>query len=76
MLGQDQDSYKEGLESLQAFQGNMTNVNMWDRVLTVQELAALSQSCTGGGEGNILKWSDLKDKGEGQTTLFCSDACV
>jgi len=76
MLGQDQDSYKGGLDVAQAFQGNMTNVNMWDRVLTAQEITALSQSCTGGGEGNILKWSDLKDKGEGQTTLFCSDACV
>ncbi|KAK3731545.1 hypothetical protein QZH41_011148 [Actinostola sp. cb2023] len=75
VLGQDQDSYKGGFESFQSLQGNLTSVNLWNKVLTAQEVSVLAKSCTA-GEGNIVKWSDLKDKGEGDVKLICTSACV
>ena len=75
ILGQEQDSYKGGFESSQSLQGNLTSVNLWDKVLTAQEVSVLAKSCTA-GEGNIVKWSDLKDKGEGDVKLICTSACV
>ena len=74
VLGQEQDSYKGGFESSQSLQGNLTSVNMWDRVLTAQEISELAKSCTA-GEGNIVKWADLKDKGEGEVKLINTSAC-
>ena len=74
VLGQEQDSYKGGFNADQSLQGNLTSVNMWDRVLTAQEISELAKSCTA-GEGNIVKWSDLKDKGEGEVKLIRSSAC-
>ncbi|KAK3731544.1 hypothetical protein QZH41_011147 [Actinostola sp. cb2023] len=75
ILGQEQDSYKGGFDLSQSLQGNLTSVNLWDKVLTAQEVSVLAKSCTA-GEGNIVKWSDLKDKGEGYVKLICSSACV
>jgi len=63
VLGQDQDSY------------NLTSVSLWDKALTAQEVSILAKSCTA-GEGNIVKWSDLKDKGEGDVKLICTSTCV
>ena len=74
VLGQEQDSYKGDFESSQSLQGNLTSVNMWDRVLTAQEISELAKSCTA-GEGNIVKWSDLKDKGEGEVKLINTSDC-
>ena len=74
VLGQEQDSYKGDFDADQSLQGNLTSVNMWDRVLTAQEISDLTKSCMA-GEGNVVKWSDLKDKGEGEVKLNRSFAC-
>ncbi|KAK3699012.1 hypothetical protein QZH41_019034 [Actinostola sp. cb2023] len=77
MLGQEQDSYKGGFELHQSFQGNLSSANMWDKVLTPQEVLALAKSCPT-REGNIIKWSTLKDKNNarGSVTPICSSFCV
>ena len=75
VLGQDQDSYKGGFKSRQSLQGNLTSVNMWNKVLTAQEISVLAKSCRIEGVGNIVKWSDLKDKGEGAVKLIRSSTC-
>ena len=58
VLGQEQDSYKGGFQSTQSLKGNLTSVNMWDKVLTAQEISDLAKSFRS-GEGNIIKWADL-----------------
>ena len=74
VLGQEQDRYKGGFQTYQSLQGNLTSVNMWDRVLTAQEISELAKSCMA-EEGNIVKWSDLKDKGEGEVKLINTSTC-
>lgn len=39
----------------------ITQVNLWDRVLTSQEIKAFAKTCNE-GIGNLLSWADLYDK--------------
>ena len=76
VLGQDQDEVKGGFQLEQSYQGNLTNVNLWDRVLTEEEVADLSRSCSV-GEGNVIKWSDFIARVEGDIQLQSShDGCA
>ena len=59
VLGQEQDSLAGGFQASQSFVGEMTGVNIWDRVLGGNEIASLSKSCLT-GEGSVFKWSDFK----------------
>ena len=59
VLGQEQDSEGGGFSESQSFVGEMTVVNIWNRVIGHNEIASLSRSCRS-GEGNVYKWSDFK----------------
>ena len=59
VLGQEQDSEGGGFDKSQSFVGEMTGVNIWNRVIDHHEIASLSKSCRS-GEGNVYKWSDFK----------------
>lgn len=59
VLGQDQDSVAGGFSASQSFVGEMTGVNVWNRVMDHHEITSLSKSCRS-GEGNVYKWSDFK----------------
>jgi CUB/sushi domain-containing protein len=70
ILGQEQDSYMGGFDVSQTYQGNLTGVNIWDRVLVVNEISDLS-SISSTEEGHAVKWSDLKTKTFGNVQLIC-----
>ena len=59
VLGQEQDSVAGGFSASQSFVGEMTGVNIWNRVIGHREIASMSKSCLA-GEGNVYKWSDFK----------------
>ncbi|XP_031550851.1 sushi, von Willebrand factor type A, EGF and pentraxin domain-containing protein 1-like [Actinia tenebrosa] len=76
VLGQDQDSYKGGYDPNQAFKGNLTSLNMWNRVLTASEISDLARKCPT-QEGNILTWTKLMSQPRlGNVNLICSTFCV
>ncbi|XP_031554838.1 C-reactive protein-like [Actinia tenebrosa] len=77
LLGQEQDSYKGGFQASQSFQGNLSSVNMWDRVLNAQEVSALAKKCPNEfEEGNFIGWSTLKTKKSSGVKLWtCSNQC-
>jgi hypothetical protein len=75
ILGQEQDSYMGGFAVSQTYQGNLTSVNIWDRVLAANEISDLSTKCHT-GEGNAVKWSDLKTKTFGNVKLICNSFCT
>lgn len=59
VLGQEQDSVGGRFNADQSFVGEMTGVNIWERVMHHQWIVSLSKSCLT-GEGNVYKWSDFK----------------
>lgn len=40
MLGQDQDQRGEGFSHVESFVGSISQLNIWDRVLTPQQVTA------------------------------------
>ncbi|XP_078358813.1 uncharacterized protein LOC144643433 [Oculina patagonica] len=65
VLGQDQDSIGGGFESSQSLQGMLTNVNVWDSVLSGRLIQEMSKSCESNDryEGNVYKWADFLREG-------------
>ncbi|KAL9959491.1 hypothetical protein ACROYT_G032818 [Oculina patagonica] len=58
VLGQEQDVPGNGFQQSQSFLGQMYGVNMWNRVLTADEISHMSGNCSF-GVGNYLRWSDF-----------------
>lgn len=74
ILGQDQDEFGGGFEQEQSFFGQMYGVNMWDRVLTAEEITIMSTNCTF-GVGNFLRWSDFIPGLHGNVKLTSPASC-
>lgn len=59
ILGQEQDTYGGNFDSSQSFVGMLTDVHMWDSVLSPAQIAYY----TSGGQfqpGNVLNWNSLE----------------
>ena len=54
-----------GFDDDSSFQGMLSHVNIWDRVLGTSKIKEMSQSCLPdeGNEGNVYKWNDFLRKG-------------
>ena len=65
VLGQDQDFDGGGFESDQSFAGEMTNVNVWSRALSSQEISRMSQSCVM-SQGDVMNWDDVRGHYHGE----------
>ena len=73
-LGQEQDSLGGGFSAAQSFVGMMTNVNVWDHVLSIAQIEQMSKSCLS-GEGNVYKWSDFIHGREGKVRVVIPSPC-
>ncbi|XP_019627198.1 PREDICTED: neuronal pentraxin-2-like, partial [Branchiostoma belcheri] len=66
ILAQDQDVVGGGFAASQSFIGELSNVNLWDRVLSPAEIAAdLSY------HGNVIDWATTGIEVFGQASLAC-----
>ena len=65
VLGQEQDSLGGGFAASQSFQGMLSHVNVWDRMLDPSEIEEMSESCLPNerNEGNVYKWTDFLSQG-------------
>lgn len=57
VLGQEQDTYGGGFDKSQAFVGEIGDLNMWDTVLTPQNIKLMYHGST--LAANILDWKNL-----------------
>ena len=57
-LGQDQDSYGGGFEAAQSFVGSMTDVYMWDSVLSPKEIQYYMTGIIV-RPGNVVDWRQM-----------------
>ena len=74
LLGQDQDSVGGGFDVNQRFLGEMTGVNIWNHVMTSQEIFNMSRSCLA-GEGNLVSWSNLSCRIQGNVSMIALASC-
>ena len=74
IIGQEQDSFGGGFDPNQNYIGELTDLNMWNRVLAANDILKLSRSCHG-GRGNVKKWSDFKVGIRGDVRVISPSAC-
>ncbi|XP_029026032.1 sushi, von Willebrand factor type A, EGF and pentraxin domain-containing protein 1 isoform X4 [Betta splendens] len=81
VLGQDQDQRGEGFNPAESFVGSISQLNIWDRVLTPQQVKVLASSCPASHvthRGNVLAWPDFLNGAIGRVkvnlnSIFCAD---
>ncbi|XP_072884037.1 neuronal pentraxin-2-like isoform X2 [Hemitrygon akajei] len=74
ILGQEQDSVGGLFDATQAFVGNLSDFNMWDRVLEPAELRQLT-ACEVRAVGNLLTWTADGVELRGGAVGFPSHPC-
>uniref|UniRef100_A0A3B4GT39 Neuronal pentraxin-2-like n=1 Tax=Pundamilia nyererei TaxID=303518 RepID=A0A3B4GT39_9CICH len=57
ILGQEQDSLGGGFDSSQALVGELSQVGLWDRVLTSNQVASLAR-CGKITQGSVIPWAE------------------
>ncbi|XP_062309018.1 serum amyloid P-component-like [Osmerus eperlanus] len=68
VLGQDQDSHGGSFEAQQSFTGQLTDVHMWDYVLSPCEVQAYAQAGAF-RPGNVLDWGAMEYTRHGYVVL-------
>ncbi|XP_048450612.1 mucosal pentraxin-like [Rhincodon typus] len=74
ILGQEQDKVGGGFDIKQSFVGEITDVNLWDHVLTATEIKAVSECCNSLG-GNIIDWSTIWYSARGKVNIQDNKDC-
>lgn len=67
ILGQDQDSYGGGFDANQSLVGDIGDVNMWDFVLSPEQINMVYVGGT--VSPNVLNWQALKYKAQGEVFI-------
>ncbi|KAM7319810.1 hypothetical protein ACRRTK_021493 [Alexandromys fortis] len=79
VLGQEQDKKGEGFNPAESFVGSISQLNLWDYVLSPQQVKSLASSCPEElSRGNVLAWPDFLSGITGKVkvdsrSIFCSD---
>jgi hypothetical protein len=64
IIGQDQDTLGGGFSSPEAFIGQITQLNMWSRSLSLRDIESLRQNCSS-EMGDVIAWADISGKAKG-----------
>lgn len=75
VLGQDQDKLGGGFAINDAFQGQMTEVNVWGRVLTKQEISSFSMDCQRRMNGDVRSWPEFRTGLRGEVRILEEPTC-
>nr|XP_060633048.1 neuronal pentraxin receptor isoform X1 [Anolis sagrei ordinatus] len=74
ILGQEQDTLGGRFDATQAFVGEISQFNLWDRVLTPAEIVGLA-NCTNHLQGNIIQWDEKTVEVHGGATKQRFEIC-
>lgn len=62
IIGQEQDEVGRNFSASEAFDGSISQFNMWDKVLSESEIVSQSSYRCNHIRGNILAWTDFYNK--------------
>ncbi|XP_044513373.1 neuronal pentraxin-2 [Gracilinanus agilis] len=74
ILGQEQDTVGGRFDATQAFVGELSQFNIWDRVLKAQEIMNIA-NCSTNMPGNIIPWVDNNVDVFGGATKWPVETC-
>jgi CUB/sushi domain-containing protein len=76
VLGQEQDIVGGNFTGSEAFYGSISQMNVWDSVLSENEIQLLASSCALDRYGNLVAWGDFLNGIDGNLqTVQPSQAC-
>ena len=61
MLGQEQDEVGRNFSAAEAFDGSLTQLNMWDYAMDPRQVQSIAMYRCDHVMGNIIAWSDFYD---------------
>ena len=64
MIGEEQDKYGGDFTPKESFIGDLSQLNIWDRELSNNEIYDLASTC-GHDQGNVLAWADFHSRNTG-----------
>ncbi|TSN12231.1 Sushi, von Willebrand factor type A, EGF and pentraxin domain-containing protein 1 [Bagarius yarrelli] len=79
VLGQDQDQRGEGFNPVESFVGSLSQLNIWNYVLSSQQIRSLASACpTDLQRGNVFAWPDFLQGITGRVktnpkSMFCAE---
>ena len=74
VLGQDQDSVGGSFQASQSFIGEMTGVNIWNRVIGEGGIQSMSRSCLA-RVGNVFQWLNFTEPHIRGTVKIIESSC-
>lgn len=74
ILGQEQDTVGGRFDATQAFVGEMSQFNIWDRILKAEEIMNIA-NCSTNMPGNIIPWVDNNVDVFGGATKWPWESC-
>uniref|UniRef100_A0A8C6WH05 Neuronal pentraxin 1 n=1 Tax=Neogobius melanostomus TaxID=47308 RepID=A0A8C6WH05_9GOBI len=75
VLGQEQDTLGGGFDATQAYVGELANLNIWNRKLTVAEIHNLATCNSKAPAGNVFSWSESTVEVFGGATKWTFEPC-
>ncbi|XP_069055830.1 neuronal pentraxin-1 isoform X1 [Pleurodeles waltl] len=75
VLGQEQDTLGGGFDATQAFVGELSHFNIWDRKLVPAEVYNLATCSTKAPASNVITWSESNIDIYGGATKWTFEAC-
>ena len=64
IIGQEQDEFGGGFDPSQAFVGELTELHVWNRVLSSANVKDVASNCASKMKGNYIAFSDFEIKGD------------
>ncbi|XP_061594472.1 adhesion G-protein coupled receptor D2 isoform X2 [Cololabis saira] len=58
IIGQEQETFEGSFKSDQSFLGSITELHIWNRVLTSNEISSMENDCSPISSGLVFKWSE------------------
>uniref|UniRef100_A0A3Q2XX17 Neuronal pentraxin receptor a n=1 Tax=Hippocampus comes TaxID=109280 RepID=A0A3Q2XX17_HIPCM len=74
VLGQEQDSLGGGFDSTQALVGELSQMGLWDRVLSADQVASLAR-CGTVTQGGVAPWTERAVEVYGGATKYPGEPC-
>ena len=69
MLGQDQDMLAGDFNVQEAFVGELSQVNVWDKVLSQSDIVTQHNKCSV-DKGSVIWWEQLKNSVHGEVQVI------
>ena len=75
VLGQDQDAWEGQFQQHESFTGQMTRVDVWNKVQNKANVKYLYDAGCQTGTGNVFQWRDFKDHVVGSVKMIRAPRC-